>query len=474
MPLINGKIEPLELPQKHARVLLTQGRRYRALWGGRNGAKDWSMTAVAIERGVRVPTRFLFTREIQKTIRDSAHRLISDTIQRLGYGDYYTITDTKIKANNIDSSFIFTGLRDLNAENIKSMEGIDIAVVGEAQTLTKNSFTILDPTIRKPGSEIWFQFNPKFDDDFVYEFCVTNPPHNLIGEEVNYLDNPWTSQEIIDQAERMKREDEALYRHVWLGETIGQGGRVYPQYDPLVHEVEFDMSYLPQCNLYMAIDPHRKYYPAIKWYAVTPSNMVVVYNEWPKYEDFGMYYDEVRETKTFDLTLKELASRILANDYTFQYGAGPVTRVGDPRFLNENPDFVRELHEHGVHGWTDAPFERIETQRENLKNLLYYNITIPRAGTNVPDWYVDKKCRNSRRCYIRHSFDQKEGKDKESEEYKDFVDTDRYFLSIVDGKPRYQEPKSSIPIAKPISLAQHQLAGMPAHGYRLSPVGGKV
>lgn len=474
MPLINGKFEPLELPPKHARVLFdnTKKWRIRCLHGGRSGAKDWSMTAAIIERAVRKSTRVLCTREIQNTIKDSTHRLLSDTIKRLGYEQYFRVLDNEIRCNVNDSIFAFRGLRDLNADNIKSIEGIDVCMIGEAQNLTKKSFTILNPTIRKPGSEIWIQYNPQFDDDFIYDLTVVNPPNNLICEQVLYTDNPWNSQEIIDQAERMKREDELLYRNVWLGEPLGQGGRVFPMYNPDIHEIDFDLAMLPQCNLYMAIDPHRKYYPAIKWYAVTPTSAVVVYNEWPKYEDLGMWYDEARNTKQFDIDLKELANIILGNDMTFQYpGCSPVKRCGDPRFLNENPDLQRVLMENGVIGWVDAPFEKIETQRENLKVLINYNPALPLCGINTPDWYIKRECRNSCRAYKRHCWS--EDKDKEREDNKDFIDVDRYFLSIVNGKPLYEEPYKPKVGGQLISLATHQLSQLPTTNRGINSKGNK-
>jgi len=460
MPIRNGDVVDLELGEKHASVLLDNSRkwRYRALWGGRGGGKDWAMADVIVERGVIRPERTLFTREVQKSIRESSHQLISDTIARLGYGDYFDINYNGIKAKHNDTQFLFAGLTDLNADNLKSFEGLDRVVCGEAQYLTRESFDILDPTVRRANSEIWLQFNPKFDDDFVYDKCVNNPPENLIGCEVNYVDNPWCPKELIEQAERMKREDPARYEHIWLGKPVGQGGLVYPQYNPDIHEIDFDYDYLSQCDLYMSIDPHRKYYPAIKWYAVTPSNTVVVYNEWPKIEDTdGRYYDEVRETRSFDLTMKQLGDIILANDILI---GAKIRRTGDPRFLNENPDIVRSLMSNGVHGWEDAPFERIETQRENLKDLLGYNPAIPIVGINVPGWFIDKRCRNSARAYRRHVY--AEGKDKESETHKDFIDVDRYFLSILDGKPKFKG-RVTVKPKQLKSLSSTMLEGLPSH-----------
>jgi phage terminase large subunit len=231
MPLVDGEFIPLEFPsEKHARVLMDHSRpwRYRVLYGGRNGYKDWSIAATAIERAVRCPTRFLFTREVQLTLADSAHQLLKDTITRLGYDGYFTVLEKKIICHLNGSSIIFRGLNEKVSGDVKSMEGIDIAVVMEAEDLDEKSFCEdLDPTVRKPGSEIWIAFNTKQETGFVYNFCVTNPPENMLCEKVTYLDtnNPdkMLSPVILDQANRMKLENYELYKNTWLGEPLTLG-----------------------------------------------------------------------------------------------------------------------------------------------------------------------------------------------------------------------------------------------------------
>jgi phage terminase large subunit len=230
MPLVDGKFEPLTLPsEKHQRVLFDSSKpwRYRVLHGGRNGYKDWSVCQAIVEICLRTSKRCLFTREVQLTIADSAHALLRDTIKRLGYTEYFTVHNNRITCNVNDSSIIFRGLNEMVSGDIKSMEGIDICVVMEAEGLQRKSFEEdLDPTIRKDGSEIWIIFNTKQASDFVYQFCVIHPPENMIRELVNYTDTndlALCSQVIRDQAERMKVENYELYRNVWLGEPLTIG-----------------------------------------------------------------------------------------------------------------------------------------------------------------------------------------------------------------------------------------------------------
>lgn len=251
------------------------------------------------------------------------------------------------------------------------------------------------------------------------------------------------------------------------GKASHKSGKIYPKFTPDVHCIDFDHYQLKNCNLYMSIDPHYKYFPAISWYAITPSSVVVKYNEWPDYDTLGMWYDEARQTKHCGLSLEALANKILAGDMVGQYGGDKgykITRTGDPHFLKANPDFIRGLKEYGVQGWIDAPNELIETQRINLQKLIDYNPDIPLIGINLPSWYEDKnRCKNSIRAKLRHSWDDK--KEKESELFKDFIDDDRYFLSIVDGKPVYQEQfdKRNQGVVKSFSALQSEK--LPIKGY---------
>lgn len=466
MPLVDGKFKDVVLPKKHASVLYNKDKnwRTRVLYGGRNGAKDWSVTSVIIERCVRKKTRVLFTREFQKNLNSSWIQLLSDQIDRLGYTDYFTVYKDRIVGYN-GSNMIFFGLNDLNSKDVKSTEGIDIAVCGEAEDLQQKSYNDLKFTVRKDGSEIWIVFNTKYEDDFVYDYFVTNTPDDCIvgevegfalaedGETVIPCDNPFITDGQIKEAQQLFYYDRAEFDNQCLGLPKSGGGRVYSNYRRDVHCIDFDYSMLSECDLYMSIDPHYKYYPAIGWHAVTPTDCVITYNEWPKFEDLGMWYDLARDKITFDMSLEELANIILCEDLTLQYGGRIVSRTGDPRFLAQESSYVPNLIKHGVKNWVDSPFESIATQRNNIKSMFNYNPKIPLIGHNRPTWYVSKKCRNINRAYMHHHWN--DTKDKEDESNKDFIDQDRYFMATMNGKPRFidrstQDKKQPI---KPLKAA---------------------
>jgi phage terminase large subunit len=158
----------------------------------------------------------LCTREIQHTIKDSVHKLLQDQIGLLGLDHVFAVQDTVIRAKS-GAEFIFAGLSTQTATSIKSMEGIDIVWCEEAQNITKRSWNILIPTIRKPGSEIWVGFNPELESDETYQRFVVNPPPDCISMELSYQDNEEFPE--VLEAERLHcmRTNPDDYPNIWEG-----------------------------------------------------------------------------------------------------------------------------------------------------------------------------------------------------------------------------------------------------------------
>jgi hypothetical protein len=251
----------------------------------------------------------------------------------------------------------------------------------------------------------------------------------------------WTAQEIAEYAAAIPPDERESRLE---GKATNKSGKIYPMFDNSfphdarhVKNIDVAGGYLKNCNCYMAIDPHRKYYPFIKWYAVTPNNEVIVYNEFPSRKYLGgMYYDEIRNSKQFDLSMEQLAAIIKACDFS-EYGAKIISRIPDPRFSAENAEFMTELGRWGITNWRVPARERIETQRVRLQQLMTYDTQRPFNEFNKMSWYVAPWCENSRRAYERHFWlERKPGVGNsdgvESEDYKDPIDDDRYFLSVVD------------------------------------------
>jgi len=205
-----------ELPE-WSECLFDESARYLAIRGGRGSGKSRSVASALVIRAAAKPLRVLCGREVQKSIRDSVKRLLDDEIARLGLSSFFTSTDTEIRGAN-GSLFIFAGLRG-NPDSIKSMEGVDIAWIEEAATVSQNSLNILVPTIRKPGSQLIFTWNPRKETDPVDAmFCGDSTPPRTVLKLVNHSDNPWLPEELRQEMEYDKKRDYDKYLHVWEGQ----------------------------------------------------------------------------------------------------------------------------------------------------------------------------------------------------------------------------------------------------------------
>jgi phage terminase large subunit len=196
--------------------VLFQPARYKTLYGGRGGAKSWGIARALLIQGAAAPLRILCCREVQKSIDDSVHQLLADQVSALGLDSFYEVQRQDIIGKN-GTSFLFAGLRDQNVTSIKSYEGIDRCWVEEAQAVTKRSWSILIPTIRKEDSEIWVSLNPELDSDETYQRFVVNPPPGSLVVNINYRDNPWFPKVLNIEREHLQKTDPEAYENVWEG-----------------------------------------------------------------------------------------------------------------------------------------------------------------------------------------------------------------------------------------------------------------
>jgi phage terminase large subunit len=189
--------------------------RYKVAYGGRGGAKSWGIARALLILGAKSPMRILCAREFMTSMRDSVHKLLCDQIEALGLLGFYEITQASIRAKN-GTEFAFVGLKN-NIANVKSYEGVDICWVEEAQTVSRLSWNVLIPTIRKEGSEIWVSFNPELETDETYQRFVANPPGDSIQIKINWYDNPWFPDTLKLEKDALKIRDEEAYNQVWEG-----------------------------------------------------------------------------------------------------------------------------------------------------------------------------------------------------------------------------------------------------------------
>jgi phage terminase large subunit len=208
-------IAKAEFPEKLSCLFDPPRSRYRVLFGGRGGAKSWGVARALLILAARDQLRILCAREYQTSIKDSVHKLLSDQITDLGLDGFYEITQASIKGKN-GSEFFFVGLKN-NISNVKSFEGVDICWVEEAQTVSKTSWNVLIPTIRKEQSEIWVTFNPELETDDTFQRFVAYPPKDCVIEKINWSDNPWFPETLRLEKDALKERDIESYNTVWEG-----------------------------------------------------------------------------------------------------------------------------------------------------------------------------------------------------------------------------------------------------------------
>jgi phage terminase large subunit len=208
-------IAKAEFPEKLQCLFEPANSRYRVLFGGRGGAKSWGVARALLILAAKDKLRVLCAREFQTSIKDSVHKLLSDQISELGLDGFYEITQASIRGKN-GSEFFFVGLKN-NISNVKSFEGVDICWVEEAQTVTKSSWNVLIPTIRKEKSEIWVTFNAELETDDTFQRFVAHPPRDCVIEKINWYDNPWFPETLRIEKDNLKERDIEAYNTVWEG-----------------------------------------------------------------------------------------------------------------------------------------------------------------------------------------------------------------------------------------------------------------
>jgi phage terminase large subunit len=209
--------QPAQFPAKARALFGTQ--RYTVLHGGRGSAKSQSVARALVLMAAQKPLRVLCCREIQRSIRDSVHRLLADVIEEMNLLDCYRVMETQIQGRN-GSLFLYSGLSTQTIDSIKSLEGVDLAWVEEAQTISERSWSLLIPTIRKPGSRFILTMNPQLESDPTSVRFLKNPPPGTVAVQMNWRDNPWFPKELDDERRHHQARFPETYPHVWEGEHL--------------------------------------------------------------------------------------------------------------------------------------------------------------------------------------------------------------------------------------------------------------
>ncbi len=284
---------------------LSRPKRTKVFFGGRGGAKSWQFAQDLVVRGIENKIRILCTREFQGSIEESVHKLLSDTIHRVGASSFYDIQKKSIVGKN-GTQFIFEGLKN-NTTKIKSMEAVDIVWCEEAEAISELSWDLLIPTIRKNGSEVWISFNPADEQDntyqrFVFPYLMDINENGYFEDDeiyvrkVGWRDNPWFPVELQKEMEKTKRENYKKYLHIWEGECNADyaDSIIQPEWVEAAVNAHEKLGFKAAGVKCMGFDPADEGNDA-KAYAIRHGSVVLDIKQW-KTGDLTDAIDRVYET----------------------------------------------------------------------------------------------------------------------------------------------------------------------------------
>ena len=239
--------------------LFTDDFIYYIYYGGRGGGKSEGIAQSLVILSTLKKHRILCIREVQQSIQDSSKALIEKWIEQLGLQNLFIIRRDEIECIN-GSMFIFKGLKNSNAVNIKSISGITMTWVEEAEAISKKSWELLVPSVtRTHKPKIIVSFNPQFEDDIIYErFLVQTPPPSSFICKINYWDNPHFKKTNLEEQRKHDKfilpPSEYLYK--WEGALLGhQESALWTKetLDKLIYDIPYERSNYVQ--LIIAVDP---------------------------------------------------------------------------------------------------------------------------------------------------------------------------------------------------------------------------
>lgn len=190
--------------------------RYKVAYGGRGSSKSWSFARALIALAYTAKHRILCAREFQSSISESVYQLLVSQITAMGLAPWFDVQAQSIRCPLTGSEFLFYGIRT-NVTKIKSTEGVTLCWVEEAEKISEESWSILVPTVRAAGSEIWATFNPDEETDPTYQRFVLNPPPDCVSQQVNWTQNPWFPPELAKEKDYLYRVDPEAASWVWGG-----------------------------------------------------------------------------------------------------------------------------------------------------------------------------------------------------------------------------------------------------------------
>jgi len=330
---------------------LLDAARYKGAYGGRGSGKSHFFAEALIERCLMQKTDAVCIREVQKTLNQSVKKLLELKIEALGVGSMFEVQESVIKTPH-GGLIIFQGMQNHTADSIKSLEGYDIAWVEEAQTLSQRSLDLLRPTIRKPGSELWFSWNPNLEGDPVDKLLRgENPPPGSIVVQANYKDNPWLPDVLQAEVEYDQRRDPDKFAHVWLGEYVRNSeARVFKNWRIEEFDAPQGTTFRLGADWGFSVDPS----VLVRCY-VEGRNLYVDYEAWMvgcEIDQLPDLFDRVPDSRKWFITADSARPETIS--YMRNHGFPKINAaIKGPKSLEEGVEFLKSydiiVHPRCVH-----------------------------------------------------------------------------------------------------------------------------
>lgn len=358
-----------EFPEKLG--FLFDAHRYKVAYGGRDGGKSWNVARALLLQGAEKPLPIGCFREVQKSIKDSVHQLLTNQVEELGLTGFYEILRDEIRGEN-GTFFRFAGLSAQTRDSIKSFEGLKRAWVEEAQSVSKRSWDILVPTIRAPDSEIIVTFNPDMDTDDTYQRFVVKPPPGARVELINYTDNPWRSKVLDAERERMRIEAPDDFAHIYLGQCrpAVEGAIYYNEVSRLRADGRFHaVPYDPMLKVHVVADLGFNDYMSLILVQRLASEIRVIRYIEDRQRDIPSYSQEL---KNLNLNFGDVWLPHDARATTLASASNPIGATAEEQFRNLGwtPRIVPNIHiEQGIRN-TRQMFPRVHIDKSHASELL--------------------------------------------------------------------------------------------------------
>ena len=357
----------------------TQKWRHYLYHGGRSSGKSTTVAIYLVTLATSKPTRILCCREVQRSIKESVHKLLADCIRKYNLPGW-KITDETLRNRN-GSEFIFKGLHG-NEQDVKSTEGMDICWIEEAQSVSMQSIQVLNPTIRKAGSFLIWTMNRLTEEDPAWVWVTKQNASRAYVKQVNSTDiEGLLSDETKLDREEMRKNNPELFEHVWLGKPLtANTGSVFGKQlaqareDGRIGKVAYDDA----LGVYTAWDLGVGDATAIWWFQVTTGGEIHFIDHYESAGEDSGHYVSILQNKPYsynkhflphDAKARELQTGTTRVDFFNQRGIYNVEVLRPTRFTLGQDDISLVARPKFSKCWFDE--EKCERGLECLRAYHY-------------------------------------------------------------------------------------------------------